>query len=215
MSTALQLHHLGEALLASLIRGLAERDQLGVPCRLHSACSLSSVLDGAGIRSPCSCSANVPLAPIPFRGQMTRFDGVHCVDVLCHDNDGHSVALEAKLGLDRLAPGEFSKRFLKPVEPSSHSQPRFGGSMIAILSDPQLGSSLRTTEPPTAVAQEWGLVIRRKVWKRWEVKQPALSHAHVFVFEDIVRDFGDATVFDRLVAELVGARFHEAWRLSQ
>jgi hypothetical protein len=47
MATEIQLHHIGEVVLADLLRQLAERDGLYIPCVLHDKCCFTTVLTNA------------------------------------------------------------------------------------------------------------------------------------------------------------------------
>ncbi len=151
------------------------------------------------------------------------FDGAHGVDVLCRGPGSLGLALEAKLGLDRMARGEFRKRFLAPVSLTTHSSRRFKGSMVAILNYRALQTGellpLRTGAPNSLdLVPDWFLVIRREVWnERWKKGKacpPLAPNAHVTIFEDIVQRHGDAKSFDALVHRLVGNDFFEAWGLG-
>jgi hypothetical protein len=217
MSTTLSLHHVGEVVLCGLLGGLARQDRLhSVPCKMHSDCSLLSVMRGATIGPPYLFVDNVQLAPVSFGGKTVRFDGAHGVDVLCHDGS-RGLPIEAKLGRDRLTCSAFTDRFLGPLTLSTHKSPRFTGSMTAILNYRGIGDgsplTLRTEDPSVELAPPWFLVVRAKTWDSWASERPSLSDAHVAIFEDIARAYGDATAFDALVLAQVGAGFHSAWKV--
>jgi hypothetical protein len=134
------------------------------------------------------------------------------------------LALEAKLGLDRLAPAEFKRRFLTPVAVTGHKPQRVKGSMVAILNHrfPEtIGAlPLRTSQqPPVEIARPWFLVLRKAVWQRQWISGNRTPHelgpwAHVAIFEDIVLQHGDAASFDQLVNRLVGNNFFAVWDLG-
>lgn len=219
MSTALSLHHVGEVVLRGLLASLAERQRLdAVPCKLHSACSLSSVLQEAAVKAPLAFEVNAPLAPIELNGKKVLFDGAHGVDVLCHDG-ARGLAIEAKLGLDRLASATFTERFLGPLKLSTHRAPRFTGSMTAILNYRSLGDGdalpLRTKAPAIELVAPWFLVVRRATWRAWGSDRPEFSNAHVALFEDIASAHGDAGAFDQLVLQVVGGGFYAAWKVGE
>lgn len=218
MSTELELHHVGEAVLKSLFEGLDAAEKLSVSCRVHQDCTMDEVLRAAGVSTPWSFKINVPLAAIPFAGTETGFDGAHRVDVLCHDQVGHGVAVEAKLGLDRMSPAEFERRFLTPVEVSTHRDPRFKGSMTGILNFRAVDGEaleLHTVDPPALLAAPWILVLRERVWSgKWGEQAPHLNNGHVVVFEDLVKAHGGASSFDELVLRVVGHGFADAWGLQ-
>jgi hypothetical protein len=167
----------------------------------------------------------VQLESIEINHEKLLFDGAHGVDVLSRGSESLGLALEAKLGLDRMARGEFTKRFLPPVSLTTHSSRRFKGSMVAILNYRALQTGerlpLRTAAPSAAeLVPDWFLVIRREVWdERWKEGKtcpPLAQHAHVTIFEDIVQKHGDGDpeAFDDLVRCLVGNGFFEAWGLG-
>ena len=229
MPTHISLHHVGEVVLAGLLQELADRadqpDALSVPCVLHRGCSLGEVLGKAQVIPPIKFLDNVPLAPAVINGTTLLFDGAHGVDVLAHGHASLGVAFEAKLGLDRLAPAEFTRRFLVPTSVTGHKQkhPRVKGSMVAILNYrflATLGALPLHTEhtPPIRIDPAWFVVIRRQVWEQsWsggKKRPPNLApEAHVVLFEDIVLRYGDAVAFDKLVQRLVGTDFFTAWGL--
>lgn len=216
--TSLCLHHVGEIVLARLLDTLSRVDRLNaVECKLHAGCSLLSVLRSAGVAQPYAFAVNAKLAPTMLDGTSVRFDGAHGVDVLCHDT-GHGVAIEAKLGVDRVSRREFTKRFLGPITLSTHKSARMSGSMTAILNYRGMGDrrhlALRTREPSVELCSPWFLVIRAATWRAWTSHCPDLSNAHVATFEDVARAHGDAAAFDRLVLETIGQGFHSAWNVS-
>lgn len=218
MSTHLELHHVGEVVLCGLLERLAERRRLGaVRCKLHDACNLSAVLDRAGVERPLRFAVNAPLAPVALVSGNVMFDGAHGVDVLCHDST-RGLGIEAKLGLDRLSSSAFTERFLRLPKRSSHRPPRVTGSMTAILNHRSVGATplpLRTSAPALDLVAPWFLVVRASTWRGWGAKPPALSNAHVAVFEEIAAAHGDAGAFDRLVLEQVGNGFHAAWKVFE
>lgn len=217
MSTTLSLHHVGEVVLCGLLSGLANNERLGsVSCKLHSSCSLLSVLEGERLAPPFAFTPNAKLAPAVLGEKTVRFDGVHGVDVLCRASN-RGLPMEAKLGLDRLTCAAFTERFLGPLALSTHKVPRFTGSMTAILNYRGIGDGpamrLTTEAPEVELVPPWFLVIRSKAWKAWGSKPPDLSNAHVAIFEEIVAAYGDGDAFDRLVLEQVGSGFHTAWQV--
>lgn len=223
MATEIQLHHIGEVVLAGLFSELAGRGELDVPCVRHENCQFSTVLAQAGVGTPVSFSANVPLASLVINREEVLFDGAHGIDVLSSGPAARGLAVEAKLGLDRMASGEFRTRFLSHVSLTTHTRPRIRGSMVAILNyrTMQGGESLplRTVSPfGVEIMAPWFLVIRRAVFANWTRRNghlPALApDAHVAIFEDIVQKYGDAQSFDALVHRLVGADFYRTWGIG-
>jgi hypothetical protein len=219
----IQLHHIGEVILAGLLQELADRGDLDLYCPLHSNCSLQTILAAYGVVPPFTFDANVALAPAVIGKTTLLFDGAHGVDVLARGSGACGLAVEAKLGFDRLAPGEFKRRFLAPVSVTGHTPQRIKGSMVAILNHRFLDAlgalPLHVTgEFATELAQDWILVVRQRVWEKWNkgnAKPPEFArNAHVIVFEEIVRRHGDGTAFDDLIHRLVGTGFYSAWDLG-
>jgi hypothetical protein len=209
--------------LAGLLGQLAERDELDVPCVLHERCQFSTVLANAEIGPPLTFSANVPLASVVINSEDLLFDGAHGIDVLSSGPDARGLAMEAKLGLDRMASGEFRRRFLAHVSLPTHTRRRIKGSMVAILNYRSLHGGealpLRTVAPSgVEVVPAWFLVIRRAVWTKWTGPNwrlpPLAPGVHVAIFEDIVEKHGDARSFDALVHRLVGSDFYRSWGLD-
>lgn len=223
MATEIQLHHIGEVVLAGLLHELADRNALDLPCVLHHDCRFSSVLAQARITAPFKFTTNVPLASVIINQEELLFDGAHGIDVLSSGPDPRGLAMEAKLGLDRMAPGEFKRRFLAHASFTTHTRRRIKGSMLAILNyrAMQGGESLplRTTAPSgIEIVPAWFLVIRQAVWTNWTRRKhevpPLARGAHVLIFEEIVKKHGDGRSFDALVQRLVGADFYESWGLG-
>ncbi len=201
MATEIQLHHIGEVVLAGLLRELHKRGDLDAESSLHTDCRLAAVVGQAKIGQPLFFDPNVQLEAIEINHEKLLFDGVHGADVLCRGPGSLGLALEAKLGLDRMARGEFRKRFLAPASLTSHTSRRFKGSMVAILNYRALQTGellpLRPAAPNSVdLVPDWFLVIRREVWnERWKKGKacpPLAPNAHVTIFEDIVRRHGDA-----------------------
>ena len=223
MATKIHLHHVGEVVLAELLKALVERRELDtVPCVHHHACTLGRVVHEAGLAAPFTFEANVGLGPVTLAGSQLLFDGAHEVDVLCQGTDGRGLALEAKLGTDRMAAAEFKKRFLAPVAVTSHKpNGRVKGSMVAILNHrfiEALGAlPIRTQRAPAAeLVESWALVIREEVWRGWAKRgMPSFAATcHIMVFEHIVAKYGNAAAFDDLVRQAVGDDFFAAWKLG-
>ena len=208
MTTEIQLHHIGEVILAGLLRKLSVSGTLDLKCMLHDHCGLDIVLAQTKIIQPIAFDVNVQLAPITINNEKLLFDGAHGVDVLCRGHGTLGLALEAKLGVDRMVSGAFKKRFMKTASLTTHKSRRIKGSMVSILNYRALQNGavlpLRTAaEHPVEVVPEWFLVIRRPVWEQWnngKSHPPPLSpNAHVMIFEDIVKRHGDGQSFDKLV----------------
>lgn len=63
MGTCLNLHHVGEVILAGLLRAIGDRGPIGARCVLHGDCTVESVASAAGIVAPFTYAVNAPLAP--------------------------------------------------------------------------------------------------------------------------------------------------------
>lgn len=217
MSTSLSLHHLGEVIVAALLGRLAAKGELGkVVCKRHDGCSFQKVVEDASIPARYAFKDNVKLAAILHQGRLLGFDGAHGVDVLCQGGD-RGLAIESKLGLDRLSAASFTDRFLGALTLSAHATPRINGNMIAVLdkrSVDNVALLLETKDPTTKLVEPWVLVIRTQTWKAWGLKPPELSpHAHVVIFEELAKAHGDHKDFDDLVTAVVGSAFHSAWEI--
>ncbi|HEY1532658.1 MAG TPA: hypothetical protein VGF76_01525 [Polyangiaceae bacterium] len=223
MTDGIQLHHVGEVVLAEVLGRLNGREELDIPCvahpHLHPPCNFRAILSAGGLTPPYCFDSNAPLAPAWVGDAALRFDGAHEVDVFVRGGL-RGLAIEAKLGLERLSASQFQERFLGPASVSEHKPRRIKGSMIAILNHRDLAGMvdlpLQTGgDQPTQICDPWVLVVRRRVWASWGKRAPRLSrHAHVLVFEEIVAPYGSGQLFDSLVRDLVGCEFLQSWGLA-
>lgn len=190
----IELTHNGEALVADLLnRSAAVRETV-----------LGQNVGGEWIFVP-----EIALEPMENR----RFD-------VCALNrsSGTRIAIELKLGRDRLGTTEFARRFIHPCG-VSHGGTRVTGSMVSIL-DGRLQSDLERTELAVMhdgqryrVTRDWILVMRRFVLNRWAIKgRPSLSvHCRELAIEDLVMAFGEPDEFNRTISELIVRDFYQVW----
>jgi hypothetical protein len=125
-----------------------------------------------------------------------------------------------KLGISRMAPGEFGRRFLRPCAVSKHVPHRVKGNMIAVLdgcfsaagvADLSLTAVPNVGQPLTLV-RSWVLLIRRKIAKAWAKNPPKFRRdCWILQFEDLARAVGGQKEFDRVVSVIVGDQFAAAW----
>lgn len=221
MSTALEIHHIGEPLLCALLSHIAAEGRLGaLACVRHRECDLGSVTKANGTGTPTSFLPNVKLKPVQVAGTTYLFDGAHQVDILAVGAASSAFPIEAKLGVDRLSPAEFTKRFLLPVGLSKHSPPRVTGSMVALLMGggaAPLGTTPLQAAIPGAphLSTAWGLVIRAGTWAKWRMSEPPIGpNGHIFIFEQIASSYGPPADFDTLVHQVVGRDFFSSWGLA-
>ncbi|MGB3726526.1 MAG: hypothetical protein WA981_12215 [Glaciecola sp.] len=149
------------------------------------------------------------------------FDGAHKIDVsVLNPSTGECIAIESKLGLDRMSKTEFEKRFLAKCE-TSHDASRVKGTMISVL-ERQLpskisGEKLTVTykDLQYKVADKWILIVRRKIKNRWQLrgKPPLSQNCKVIVFEDIVDSLGGERAFNKLTNELISQNHYIEWSL--
>ena len=146
------------------------------------------------------------------------FDGVHKVDVSALSSELNAcIAIEAKLGLDRLSKNEFNKRFISDCG-TSHEGTRVKGSMISILEGrlpEQCTEKLSVTYSSKAyqLQDSWVLICREKVIKNWnENGYPDLSkNCKIVCFENLVELYGSKEPFNKLMSELLDQDYYSEW----
>ena len=223
METILRPEHVGEPLVATLMREIEQRNGLSaITCYNPSTgvpTSLAALLAGAGLAAPLFLHHRVELERPVFRGIQFGLDGEHKLDCLITDGNT-GMAIEVKLGIGRLAAETFERRFLKDCCRSNHGDVRLRGNMIALL-DGRLGDLSTATALLSAriqggeavtIASKWLLVVRESVWSAWKAgRAPALRDANVVVMEELVPLVGGHARFDQIVLELIGSDFAKAW----
>ena len=214
---------IGEPLVEALLNQIHSAGNLrGLPCQ-NSATgtikTLEELIVAIGIEAPILFYRNVPLQQVVFAEQEYRFDGMSRVDCLVARGSA-GLAIEVKLGISRMAPGEFRRRFLRPCAGRSTQRARIKGNMIAVLdgcfstagfADLSLTAAPNVGQPLTLV-QSWVLLIRHKVAKAWAENPPKFRRdCWILQFEDLVRAVGGQKEFDRVVSVIVGDQFAAAW----
>jgi hypothetical protein len=146
------------------------------------------------------------------------FDGVHKVDVSALSSESYTcIAIEVKLGLDRLSKNEFNKRFISNCG-TSHLETRVKGSMISILEGrlpEQCTGNLSVTYSFKAyeLRESWVLICREKVIKNWDERgYPNLSkNCKIVCFESLVELYGGKERFNLLVSDLLDHDYYNEW----
>jgi hypothetical protein len=123
----IELSHLGEAVVSELLTRLSVMGRLDRVLCKATGTSLASELDTGSPR----LVADQALLRVHSDKVTYSCDGAQTVDILCVGQQ-QAVAMEAKLGVTRMASGEFPKRFCGPCGISGHADPRFviGNSII-------------------------------------------------------------------------------------
>jgi len=208
----IDLSHLGEPLVAAMLRALASRQQLERVVCAASRVSLAEDL-------PAGELAFIPdkaLLRVHSAQGIYACDGSQTVDVLAAAGE-RAVALELKLGLTRMTFRAFRDRFCDPCCISAHEHPSLNGSMVAVL-DRLLPFDEDRIEAfdgdiSWTLTSHWWLVVRRQVWQGWRNKIPVES-ARILDFDSLASIYGRQDDFDRLVRETVGADFAQRWDIQ-
>jgi hypothetical protein len=223
-STILRPEHVGEPLVSALlthIEGSNSSQQLTCyPCVGGQPISLDGFFKNRGLSRPITFDHNIRINPPMFNGLAHSLDGAQKLD--CFVTDGtNGLAIEVKLGAERMAKATFESRFLTDCDRSGHKDARLKGNIIAVLDGRY--ASLSTSSVPLAavgkiamvpLATEWLLVLRRVVWRGWTTNgKPSLKHATIVVFEDLVPLVGGPSEFNQIVLNLLGKEFAQAWDL--
>lgn len=201
----IQLSQIGELLLAEMFNGSEKVRQLFVEKGLLYTITMTDL-------------RAIPEVQLTRCGKY-RFDGAHKVDVVVIvQSKRECIAIEVKLGFDRLGKHEFEKRFLKRCG-KSHGERRISGSMIAIL-EGKLPASCEN-EPIVVnyrgaiyhLVPQWALVVRRRVLDAWGKNgRPAFSEKCVpLSFESVVSRYGGRGPFNALVSKLACGDYYREW----
>lgn len=216
VATELKPYHVGEVVVRALLEQLRECLTEVVP--IDGAGSLGQ--DIATLRGNGQVEFVADAAPVKVHeraGQIWALDGMHRVDVLAKVGD-QGVAIEVKLGLDRLRAADVRRRFQGDCGRSKHTRPRLTGSMIAVLEHRFAFEHDRVSccvAPEVELSREWWLVVREQVWAGWSGRiAPELRNCRVITLESLVRLAGGEEPFNKLVASLVGGDFYRAWGLG-
>lgn len=190
-----EIHHIGETLVASILRELHAADKLA-PIPLHRlAADLSCATDepsfevdgtfGQGLAEIMAGEPKFTPEWHLFDDTLT-FDAESRIDVLLHGKNA-AMPWEVKLGLSGLGRGTLLRRFCAGTLPNNKSKNRVAGNMISILQDwcSARGEMAKTSElfaseryqsgPRVALERRWGLVLRRSVFEGLRNKGPSSS----------------------------------------
>lgn len=225
------MHHIGEALVASMLR------------ELHGAGKLQAITLHR-LAADLTCETKEPAFDLETIGGALRdllrhdpsflpewhlfdetltFDAESRVDVLIRSG---SVAMpwEVKLGLTGLGRGSMLRGFCAGTLPNTSSKNRVAGNMISILQDWCAGRSEMASTPVlsasdryqsgarVALERRWGLVLRRAVLaglrtrgasnpKKRDQYGTLYAGVHIIVFEDLLDALGEER-FWNLIREL-------------
>lgn len=214
----IELSHIGEDLIAEMLRSIAYRRELNQVVCAVSGRSLTEDIREVGLGESLTFRAEDASLIVHDGTLAYACDGEQRVDVLCTGGD-RAIAFEAKLGERRMASAEFRKRFCTRCERSKHSDSRLSGSMIAVLE-----RSLPFDRAPTLIAkvedarwilgQPWWLVVRQSIVNKWrEADDVPVKAARVLVFDSLAQIYGSRKQFDQMVQRVVGSDFAGRWRI--
>lgn len=196
----IQLSHIGEHLIATM---------------LNESLSARELVVGIGGLSDWEF---IPEIRLNRCGNLI-FDGTHKVDISALNNSSKKcVAIEAKLGLDRLSKNEFNKRFIAECG-MSHNASRVTGSMISILDGllPKniANESISVTHDKKyyEIKDSWVLIAREAVIQNWERNgSPNLSNrCKIVSLERVINTYGGKQTFNSLVSRLLTTDFYRTW----
>ena len=159
----------------------------------------------------------IELKLAPWAGR--AFDPVSKVDLGIRLGESSVVPVEIKLGRGGLGASAMGK-MLKSWGESKHPDPRWSGSMMAILDrrfpEQAVPDGCRPEDLKAEVRgrsftleEEWIVIARQNVIARWQ-KAPPFRKARFVPFEVLARDLG-AEDFNRIVTELLPANFYQEW----
>lgn len=211
---SIKLSHIGEELIAEMLRSLAQRHELDRVVCAVSRRSLAKDIQEADLGEPLAFRAEDASLIVRDDGLAYACDGEQKVDVLC-TGEYRAIAFEAKLGETRMGSAEFRRRFCTRCEKSKHTDLRLSGSMVAVLerSLPFDGAPALIGEiegDQWTLVQPWWLVVRQSVVDKWRGDIPVTS-ARVLIFDSLVQAYGSRQQFDQLVQRVVGADFAGRW----
>ncbi len=198
---AIKLSHIGEP----LVEGLANADL----DRFYAKCELTHVPE-----SDRGVATELKLAPWGDRA----FDPVSRVDLGIRVGESLVTPVEIKLGLEGLSKRAIDER-LVPWEASGHRDPRWKGSMMAILDRRYPGAHQGSTEPLKVIfhgrsmelTPDWIIVARREVIEAWRGNPPDFrSKVHFVEFEGWAM-LVEEERFNSLVSSLLAINFYQEW----
>lgn len=216
----IELSHIGEDLIAEMLRSIAARNQLSQVACARSGVTLDQDIQSANLQGGYTFTAEDASVVVMHAAGKCSCDGEQKVDVLCA-GAGNAIAIEAKLGEARMSANEFKKRFCQDCEQSSHSDSRLRGSMIAVLERnlPFQGNVALIAErnqTQYTVAKNWWLVLRKAVLEKWQKANdfPVSESARILTFDALAKAYGSRQQFDQMVQRVVGADFAGRWMID-
>lgn len=214
----IELSHIGEDLIAEMLRSLANRQELDRLVCAVSERSLADDIREVGLGETLGFRAD-DTSLVVVNGTLSyACDGEQKVDVLCTGVE-RAIAFESKLGEKLMASPKFRERFCRPCEQSEHSDSRLSGSMIAVLerSLPFEGESMlvaRVGDAQWTLAQPWWLVVRQGVIDKWnKAKDIPVTSARILAFDALAQVYGTRHQFDQMVQRVVGSDFAARWKV--
>lgn len=214
----IELSHIGEDLIAEILRTLAEQQKLHKVICAISGRSLIDDLRDFELGEILTFRAEEASLAVHVGCNVYACDGEQRVDVLCTGNR-RAIAFEAKLGETRMTPAEFRKRFCTPCEISNHADSRLRGNMIAVLerSLPFGDTSILIAETEanqSTLAVPWWLVVRQVIANRWQRSNDLpVNHARILSFDMLAKVYGSRPKFDQMVNRVIGENFASRWRI--
>lgn len=217
--TDLKLYHIGEALVAAMLRKIDSAGGLSNLVCPRTQVSVEDVITIEKLQKPLMFLPERASLSVSTESGKYICDGAQKVDVLCAGGE-RAMVFELKLGDERLGANEFEGRFIEDCS-TSHGESRLTGKMVSVLErrfpwpgDTTLQASTSTEN--WEVVRPWWLVVRKAVWTRWKkFGPPNLSNGRILVLEEVVRELGGEAAFNGLVRELVCDNFYSAWGLGQ
>jgi hypothetical protein len=219
----LELHHIGEELVANLLNRLHEKRRLSnVECR-ECKKTLEQMLAAAGTYE--ESRSNMPFDVTLANGKKVGVDAMHEIDVAVYGNERVFPA-EVKLGKGQLGIGSVCASITDACELRNDGQ-YLKGPMWSLLArtGAATGATIEVQENRRPVTEEWALVIRRSVYATWaknrakKTLHSACPNAHVLVFEDLVTEISmAATPFAEVIEDVVrfdAGEFAEKWYTAE
>ncbi len=199
---AVKLTHIGERLVQAMAK--ADLD------RFYKRCGLKRY---AG----ADWEVEIELKLAPWAGR--AFDPVSKVDLGIRLDESSVVPVEIKLGRGGLGTSAVGQ-LLKSWDQSKHPDPRWSGSMMAILDRrfPEQAVSVGSWPEDLraevggrsfTLEEEWIVIARRNVIASWQKASP-FRKARFVPFEDLARDLG-VEDFNRIVTDLLPDNFYQEW----
>ncbi len=200
------LTHIGEEVFAALVN--KQRDAF------LDFCGLTDEADADFVKAvPELAACEVRFEP--FGGRV--FDGASRVDVVVRLRRDRAVPFELKLGSTRLNKARINDEWLAPCQPSSHTDRRWKGNVMAILdrrfSVPVPDDLIVKIEgEPITLTRNWFVITRRQTPKAWETSPPGFAeHVRFRAFKDVVDRCGGQNAFNPMIPEMLDFDFYSKW----